>query len=393
MPIYKQRAVLEIVCGIKAFLNLEVGLTRGAVLDRESLNRTLERAKQQLDAKNQQTVDLQAKQAQAGQQLAAKDRQIAGLRANLAQKATNEDDSRIKPGNIIWIFSASRSGSTWLVTMLGELKDYTVWLEPSIGELFGNFYYIRKPHRRGKHYVMGGRKATWLKPLRSFILDVASAKFPGVMEKGYLAVKEPGSAVGAPLIMEALPESRMIFLVRDPRDVAASALDASRKGSWFYERRSAKMAERAKDSTQAFAPTEKDPETKLKENTNNYRLQVSKAREAYEAHEGPKVLVKYEDLRIDTLETMRRICSTLDIPVDEGELARVVEKNSWESIPEEDKGQGKFYRKATPEGWREDLSPEQVALVETITGPLIDEFYPNSRVGKSYGADEPYGGD
>jgi hypothetical protein len=35
--------------------------------------------------------------------------------------------------------------------------------------------------------------------------------------------------------MEALPESRMIFLIRDPRAFAASALDAARKGSWMYE--------------------------------------------------------------------------------------------------------------------------------------------------------------
>jgi hypothetical protein len=35
--------------------------------------------------------------------------------------------------------------------------------------------------------------------------------------------------------MEALPESRMIFLIRDPRDRTASALDAARKGSWMYE--------------------------------------------------------------------------------------------------------------------------------------------------------------
>jgi Sulfotransferase domain len=63
--------------------------------------------------------------------------------------------------------------------------------------------------------------------------------------------------------------------------------------------------------------------------------------------------------------------------VDEGELERVVEKHSWENIPEEEKGEGKFYRKATPGGWREDLSPEQAEAIERITAPLMKELYPN----------------
>jgi hypothetical protein len=52
-----------------------------------------------------------------------------------------------------------------------------------------------------------------------------------------------------------------------------------------------------------------------------------------------------------------------------------VEQHSWEKIPEENKGEGKFYRKATPEGWREDLTPEQARIVEKVTGPLLTEFY------------------
>ena len=86
-------------------------------------------------------------------------------------------------------------------------------------------------------------------------------------------------------------------------------------------------------------------------------------------------MVRYEDLRTNTLETMKRIYSTLGISIDEGELARVVEKHSWENVPEENKGDGKFYRKATPGGWREDLTPEQARIVEKVTAPLLAEFY------------------
>jgi hypothetical protein len=40
------------------------------------------------------------------------------------------------------------------------------------------------------------------------------------------------------------------------------------------------------------------------------------------------------------------------------------------------KGQGKFYRKASPGGWRDDLTPRQAKLVEEITAPVMGEFYP-----------------
>jgi hypothetical protein len=69
--------------------------------------------------------------------------------------------------------------------------------------------------------------------------------------------------------------------------------------------------------------------------------------------------------------------------VDEGQLARVAGEHSWENIPEEEKGDGKFYRKATPGGWREDLTPEQARIVEGITTPLLEEFYPEWKSGRS----------
>jgi hypothetical protein len=167
--------------------------------------------------------------------------------------------------------------------------------------------------------------------------------------------------VGAFLLIEALPESRMILLVRDPRDVVASWVDADREGGWQNE-----------------LSKERDrPAVLVDRRAEKYLQNVGEAKKAYDLHEGRKVLVRYEELRADALGTMRRIYSALKIPVDEEELLRAVKKHSWENIPEEEKGEGKFYRKATPGGWREDLTPEQVKRVEKITAPLLDELYPS----------------
>ena len=72
-------------------------------------------------------------------------------------------------------------------------------------------------------------KGSWLDSIQSFVLSEATARFPEVAERGYLIIKEPNGSIGAPLLSEAMPASHVIFLVRDPRDVAASGLDAARR--------------------------------------------------------------------------------------------------------------------------------------------------------------------
>jgi hypothetical protein len=124
------------------------------------------------------------------------------------------------------------------------------------------------------------------------------------------------------------------------------------------------------------AAANNNPDNFVRNRSRKYLDHAGSAQRAYEAHGGPKVLVRYEELRADTLGTMERIYSTLGIEVSEEELALAVEKHAWENIPEEEKGEGKFYRKASPGGWREDLTPEQAEIIERVTAPLLEKFYP-----------------
>jgi Sulfotransferase family len=273
--------------------------------------------------------------------------------------------------NIVWIFGTGRSGSTWLGSMMGGLDGCAMWNEPLVGYLFGNFYYFRVGDRKlGRHSILGEPyKETWLGPMRDLVLGGAAARFPEVVGGGYLIIKEPNGSIGAPLLMQALPESRMIFLIRDPRDVVASSMDARSEGSWLSERREAQRRTSKPD---------RNPNVYVRVRANSYVQQIEKAGQAYSAHGGRKVMVRYEDLRADTLKTMKRIYSALEIPVEEAELARAVERNSWENIPEVEKGEGKKRRKAKPGGWREDLTARQVEIVEDITAPLLNEYYPHT---------------
>jgi hypothetical protein len=348
LPAYRSNTVIEVLRGVKAFLHLHAGVTRGEVPD-------FEREAQRTRLEIERLTRL----------VAAKEDQIARLRDRLGPGATKRK-GRAKPENVVWIFGFGRSGSTWLSAMMADLEGHTLWREPLVGALFGNLYYnvsyygieVGEALRNSPSFVLGSRKDIWVGLVRSFILDWAEARFPKLKED-ILVIKEPNGSVGAPLLMEALPESRMILLIRDPRDAMASALDAYSKGSW------ATRTLRREDVSGITAEAWLDW----------YLQNMNNARQAYEAHEGRKALVRYEDLRADTLGTMRRMYSALEIPVEDRELARVVEEHSWENIPEENKGEGKFYRKATPGSWREDLTPQQIQTVERITASVLNEFY------------------
>jgi hypothetical protein len=290
----------------------------------------------------------------------------------LRSRMAGECVGAVEPGRMVWIFGSGRSGSTWLRSMIGELEGTKIWEEPMVGRLFGEFYAkAPKENLISADFVMGDpiRKG-WIGSIRNFVLDGARHSNPRLGAGEYLVIKEPNGSVGAPLLMEALPESRMILLIRDPRDVVASVLDAAKEGGWLDERREGKTSRRRKADSR--------PNFFVRERANVYRRGVESAWRAYDAHKGPKVLVRYEDLRTDTLGEMRRIYSVLGIPVREEELRRAVEKHSWENVPEGEKGRGKFYRRGTSGGWKEDLTPRQVEVVEKTTAPLLERFYPEA---------------
>jgi hypothetical protein len=334
MPVFEYRWALELGRRTRLFLRVEAGLAGARALT-ELL-------------KTERNGRMQESRPGAGRDLKP------------------AESGGIKPENIVWILGSGRTGSTWLGRMMGELRHHALWHEPYVGEIFGTAYYVRSWdwQRERKDYILSRPyKQLWLKTMRALVLEGAEARHPEA--GGYLVIREPHGSVAAPLLMEAFPESRLVFLVRDPRDVVASRLDAHKKDSWTNKLMGKDEETLADTNPDAFARAAAEM----------YARDVQQVMRAYDAFAGRKALVRYEDLRADTFQELKKMYSSLNIPVGENRLRRVVEKHDWENIPDDRKGLGKSHRKASPGSWREDLTPRQVAIVEEITGPILDTFY------------------
>ena len=183
MPILRNHSVFELARGIKAFLNLDLGLTRGQVPDPRLFESQLRTRTRELE--------------QARERIEKQSRRIEQFES-LAQPTPDAGKSQggVNPENIVWIFGSARVGSTWLARMMGGPENHSVWNEPLVGALFGKHYYLGagKERRDGKNFILGGDREVWIGSIRSFVLEGARSKFPGLGDEGYLAVKEPNGS-------------------------------------------------------------------------------------------------------------------------------------------------------------------------------------------------------
>lgn len=278
---------------------------------------------------------------------------------------------------VVWMFGTRRTGSTWLGFMLRDLPGGHKWGEPLLGTFIGDFYYKFQDKTGRNHIFSPAYRDLWQSWVRRLVCEGVAARAPGMASgNGYMVIRDPHGTVGAPILCECLPRSRLLILVRDPRDVVSSMADAHQSGGWMGEKAKGKGRVKRREGAHR---AEADPVGFAKARTRRVVEEFEKAAEAYDTHQGPKTLVRYEDVRHNTAEEMARICGDLGIEASSEDIDKVVEEHSWDRVPEEEKGSGKFHRKASPGSWKDDLTPGQVKIIERVAQPVLDRFYPEWR--------------
>ena len=172
---------------------------------------------------------------------------------------------------LVWMMGSPRTGSTWLLRLL--LHPWGVGRTPTgidpsrfrprggnvipINESYiaHHFGPMRDPLpppeaaddtsvvlndlRRGDpaYFFSDEYADAWRQPLRELALkrfqaQSLRAEAAHGLREPQIVIKEPNGSHAADLIAELFPSSRMIFLLRDGRDVIDSMMDADSAGGW-----------------------------------------------------------------------------------------------------------------------------------------------------------------
>lgn len=296
----------------------------------------------------------------------------------------------------VWVFSTARSGSTWLS------QDILCWKgrarpmdEPGLGKMFAPLDWVAERFydlgKKATHFESGldyDRKdrmrsdGSVIPPFeRSFIfarqenqiwsaqnwnlyLDlIRETAFRhvvnewGVIDYDSVVFKMPNDSHAADVIMQAFPDSFMIFLMRDGRDVLKSR---------FSPFGSPDLAET------------KDRQLRLHAvafYSHFWNFQVDIMQSAFDYHSPDRrVLVHYEDLRREPAQWVSLIFDRIGASLSDDELAEVVAQTSLENIPASQKGPDKPRQTGLVGRYGDVFTEEEIGLMEAIMGPNLLRF-------------------
>jgi len=208
---------------------------------------------------------------------------------------------------------------------------------------------------------------TWVPQLRELIATRFEAQTrdyaeeAGGIEEPIVVVKEPGSHA-ADTIMDLFPESSLIFLLRDGRDVVDSWLDAYRDGSWATDEGAYPLDDGGRPAL-------------IRWQSSVWLHRTEVVQETY-ARTDPdrRLLIRYEEMLERPVRALERIRGLLGIEAGREELERIARANDFSRVPEARRGAGREIRHAQPGGWADRMSREEILAMHEILAEKLDEL-------------------
>ena len=243
-------------------------------------------------------------------------------------------------------------------------------LSPILEPAAGRYVLLNTSRADDPNYFFADAFAEcWRPEVRRLVLvrlhaqaEFAARKYS--LDDPLVAIKEPNGSHGAELIMSLLPRSRLIFQLRDGRDVVDSMLHAQQAGGWL--------------AGQPGVGGISDESQRLEFVRRHSLLwvnRVSAVQRAYEAHPSElRIVTRYEELRADTFATLRRLVDWLGIERTEGELRAAVAAYEFDSLPQHVKGPTRSLRAATPGLWRQNTTEAEKRLMNEIMGETLERL-------------------
>jgi len=284
----------------------------------------------------------------------------------------NSQEEDIIEEKMVWIYAPPRSGTTWLGDRLLLHPKNSIWFEPWIGFHLGvhqvwegnedvNPQFDRAYDMQsviGSYFFSPHHKKNWMPSLRKLILNRAFSQTQSL--KKNIIIKEPVGSHSADILTQTLPKSKMIFLLRDGRDVLDSRIDMHSEGSWANLR---------------FLDKPKLRRKAIRYYSILWSDTIKIINDAYEMHDSKlRLLVRYEKLKSDTLNELKKIYDFIGIQISEIELMEIVEKYDFKNIPESQKGTGKFNRSAKIGGWKNNFDGEERELMNELMSENLKKW-------------------
>ncbi len=305
---------------------------------------------------------------------------------------------------LVWMWGSPRSGSTWLLKQLShplvpDPESFEVFEVPTgaegpfdvvpVDESFISNHFapaFADPREVDGAFVPGtinnylgerpvyafarDYEAIWRPEARRFALVrlygfVDRARRDGVplSASPLVAIKEVNGSHAADLMMSLMPRSRLLFLVRDGRDVVDSLLHAYQPGG-FLARHQGRAMETPEERAEGLLWASR-----------LWACNVDMTLRAIERHP-PELthVVKYEDLLADNRGEIDRLHAWLGLERSAPQVEEMLEATSFGAIPAGRTGALERNRAADPGLWRQNLSPEEQATAHGIMGPRLQKL-------------------